>query len=406
MKKGISLQRKLEIWLISSMSLVLVLVAIALSEVFKVKLPFDKFLVYGVLFAGTVFLNSVVGFWAFRQFKSKAIGRVVDLMNHHIDLSQQMTELLNSRARLDEDAVKRSDLIEEALKSLDRIGELSQEGVSTASRTTSLCSETQNLTQEAKGAVGKMMESMNSIDRAGQNFEDQLKSNSDRLSQTAQLFKQVQSKTAVINDIVFQTRLLSFNASVEAARAGDAGKGFAVVAEEMRNLAHMSGLAAVEISDIIEKSLAEVQNIVEETSSRVVELSEESQKQVEGGFENTQHFTVVFEQISSKLGEVEESMKRVNSSVEENQSGIVKVYESLASSGELDPQGQSHESAFNELSLRSYDLVISLGDSIKGLRSLMVQTSTQPTLDIANQLDGDPPADQEDPLGAEAKSAA
>jgi len=40
-----------------------------------------------------------------------------------------------------------------------------------------------------------------------------------------------------MNDIVFQTKLLSFNASVEAARAGIHGKGFAVVADEVGNLA-------------------------------------------------------------------------------------------------------------------------------------------------------------------------
>lgn len=53
------------------------------------------------------------------------------------------------------------------------------------------------------------------------------------LKELTDQFKEVISKTAVINGIVMQTRLLSFNASVEAARAGEHGKGFAVVAEEI-----------------------------------------------------------------------------------------------------------------------------------------------------------------------------
>ena len=61
-------------------------------------------------------------------------------------------------------------------------------------------------------------------------------------------------KTQVINDIVFQTQLLSFNASIEAAKAGVHGKGFSVVAEEVGKLAVLSGTAASEISEILKES--------------------------------------------------------------------------------------------------------------------------------------------------------
>src|SRR6056297_538175 len=55
------------------------------------------------------------------------------------------------------------------------------------------------------------------------------------------IVEQIKKKTAVINDIVFETQLTSFNASIEAARAGQHGKGFAVVAEEVGKLARLSG---------------------------------------------------------------------------------------------------------------------------------------------------------------------
>ena len=69
--------------------------------------------------------------------------------------------------------------------------------------------------------------------------------------------------TKVISDISAQTNLLSLNAAIEAARAGDAGKGFAVVADEIRKLADQSSKSVKEINSIVADILKKSENTVE-----------------------------------------------------------------------------------------------------------------------------------------------
>lgn len=96
----------------------------------------------------------------------------------------------------------------------------------------------------------------------------------DIVSATARINEAVK----MIDDIAFQTNILSLNAAVEAATAGDAGKGFAVVAQEVRNLAARSAEATKEIQDIVEEAQKKAQEGKEIARSTLQGFSEINQK--------------------------------------------------------------------------------------------------------------------------------
>jgi methyl-accepting chemotaxis protein len=115
------------------------------------------------------------------------------------------------------------------------------------------------LTEEARGSSHEKERTLDRLQKA----MDAIKHSNALLAELRASFQAIHAKTRKINDIVAKTQLLSFNASIEAARAGQFGKGFSVVAEEVGRLAQSSGHAAKEIESLVVESEIKARSIVD-----------------------------------------------------------------------------------------------------------------------------------------------
>lgn len=133
----------------------------------------------------------------------------------------------------------------------------------------------------------------------------------------------------LITSIASETNLLSLNASIEAARAGDAGRGFAVVAAEIQKLAETSNNSAAEIGRIIDRLLTESEQTVAvmDEVDDIIKEQREKLSQTKGKFER------VTEGVNSSRQEAE-AIAEQTASCDEARAGVMDVIQNLSAISE------------------------------------------------------------------------
>lgn len=141
--------------------------------------------------------------------------------------------------------------------------------------------------------------------------------------QEAQCIKEITTISDAISGIASQTNLLSLNASIESARAGEAGRGFAVVAEEIRSLSDETSDEISKISELTTRLLQAVDTLTKETTDTIDMMSsdiEMAYKQLDQLAKEYKSSAEYYSSISAELGassqELSASVHAVTASIE------------------------------------------------------------------------------------------
>lgn len=186
----------------------------------------------------------------------------------------------------------------------------------------SLARETEQAANDGKSLADTTVLSMNEISKATQSINEAV---------------------SIIENIAFQTNILSLNAAVEAATAGDAGKGFAVVAQEVRNLANRSAEAAQQI-----KILAELAN----TKSK-------------DGLQISENMMKGFDLINHKISLTTELVQDVANGSREQMIGINQINTAVS---QLDQMTQQNAQNANEVTSLASGILI-LAETLNDIAS-------------------------------------
>ena len=224
-------------------------------------------------------------------------------------------QVSNAAQSLSQGATEQASSIEELSASITEINTKVGNSAASASEANRLSSEATKEMELGGGQMDKMVAAMGDISDSSEKIQNIIKT---------------------IEDIAFQTNILSLNAAVEAARAGEAGKGFSVVADEVRNLAAKSAEAAKNTSELIEGSLAAVHN-----GSQIAEETQKSFRTIQKSSEKTNEFIGSIasdaNEQASAIGQVTQGVEQISAVVQTNSA---TSEESAAASEELNGQAQ------------------------------------------------------------------
>lgn len=295
----------------------------------------------------TISLVFSIGFAFFtaylvRQLVSNLSSLSISLKNSGNQVASASLEIASASEELSQATTEQAASLQETSSSIEEISSMINANTENAKQSSTVSEQSLGTAERGKVVVDHMIKAIGEINTSNTGIMDQINETNKEIENIVTIINEIGNKTKVINDIVFQTKLLSFNASVEAARAGDQGKGFSVVAEEVGNLAAMSGAAALEITNMLEGSIKTVEGIVRDSKDKIGKLILTSKEKVETGTRVAHECEDVLNDIVSSVASVAKMVAEISTASNEQAQGVHEITKAIAQLDQVTQQNTSN----------------------------------------------------------------
>ncbi len=295
-------------------------------------------------------------------------GAIADSVNYTIDALRSLVEQINSTTlqvasaaqetqatalHLTDASEHQAQQITEVSSAITQMAGSIEQVSENASQSSEVAKQSVSLAVQGNTAVKKAIRGMDTI-------REQIQETSKRIKRLGESSQQIGDIVELINDIAEQTNILSLNAAIQAAMAGEAGRGFAVVADEVQRLAERSSNATRQIDALVKT--------IQSDTSEAISSMEQSTSEVVAGAKLSQDAGASLEQIETVSQHLAELINNITANAKQQATAAVGTSENMNVIQEITMQTSTGTNESADAIGRLLELTNELRKSVSGFK--------------------------------------